>query len=189
MNSRVQVYGGIVLVLFIAFAILKYADSELSAALWHLRHGFHTEIGRTRIWVPMSFEADDPHGLPWLFMMKSPGIFVPGGGFITINFQRLPSPQSMELADSLLKKMGKDYGSSRAKVGERNATFAGRSGKCVEYDTESRLPSPLESYVVKGYEIQCRFDPDVSVMMIGSPRLKDDFYKIIQTAEPLKAKN
>jgi hypothetical protein len=78
---------------------------------------------------------------------------------------------------------------TKKKVGERTATFAGRSGTCVEYVPEigdPRINDFIREHDMR--EIDCRFD-DVAVMLIGTANLKGDFYNIIQTAEPVRRKN
>lgn len=182
MNRRLKAYGFIALILGAASLVIKYDYADLSALAWHIRHGSHVNVGGVRVPIPMSFEASDPSGLPSLLITRSRGLLWHEGGLVDIDFRRMPSPEDEEVLVALLPK-----GSStikRKKIGERAATFAGRQGKCVEYHTQLIDPR----LVIKSYEIYCRFNGDVSARFMGSPTVKDNFYNIIQTAEPLGAK-
>jgi hypothetical protein len=182
-KRRVKLYGLVALVLLAVAGVMTYGNAELSTLVWHLRHGFHAEIGGIRVRVPLAYEADDPHGLSSLSITRLPSRLWRKGGFIIIDFQKLPSPEAMESADALLRKSDPGTGMKRIRVGERTAIFAGRQGTCVEYNAETVRPP------VSGYEIQCRFGADVSVELIGSPDLKNDFYEMIRTAEAVRRKN
>lgn len=188
MKKRLKVYGLIVATLLATAFLVTFWSTELSAISWHLRHGFHADLGGVRVRVPFSYEASDPHGLPSLWIDRLPGVLWRDGGFIFLDFQRLPSPEAIEAAESLLKSKGKDIGISRMRVGERTAMFAGKQGKCIEYNTRASLPEPLKGYAMTGFEIQCRFGDDVSASLMGSPTLKNDFYNIIQTAKLINEK-
>lgn len=183
MKTRLKIYGFVALAVLAAAGVMTYGNAELSTLVWHLRHGFHAEIGGIRVRVPLAYEADDPHGLSSLSITRLPSRLWHKGGVIIIYFQKLPSPEAMESADALLRKSDPGTGMKRMRVGERTAMFAGRQGTCVEYNAEIVRPP------VNGYEIQCRFGADVSVELIGSPDLKNDFYDMIRTAEAVKRKN
>ena len=183
MTKRVAIYGTLLTVLMLASAAAHYYSTELLAVVWHARHGFHAQIGDIRVRVPLAYEADDAHGLPWSSISRMPGRFSGPGGFILFDFQKLPSPADMEAADALLRQKGFNAQFQNVKLAERSATFAGRKGRCIEYGVE------IVELRQKGTDIDCRFEGDVSAHFIGSSSLRDDFYKIIQTAEPVKKKN
>ncbi|HET9839488.1 MAG TPA: hypothetical protein VFR84_14750 [Candidatus Angelobacter sp.] len=164
-------------------AVFDYAYSELSALVWHVRHGFHTEVWGTRLLVPLSYEADEPNGLPSLSITKLPGHFSGAWGVILIDLRSRISPEGVEAADALARQRGIKAVIDKARVGERPAVFAGRQGKCVEYRNE------VVEYRLQGFEIVCGFEGEVSVQFLGSPKLKDDFYRIIQSAEAVKGKS
>lgn len=179
MKKRAIIYGTLIVAPIIAWAAAHYCATELSDVAWHIRHGFHTQIRDVRVQVPLAYQADDMHGLPWFSISRSPGRFSGPGGFIIFDFRRLPSPEDMEAAEALLRQKDTQIRVRRVKLAERPATFAGRQGKCVEY---SELP-------LADTEIDCRFDGDASAQFIGSSNLKNNFYNIIQTAEPVQRKN
>jgi hypothetical protein len=180
--KRLAIYGMLIVVLTIAWAAAHYYSTELSAVLWHARHGFHAHIGDIRVRVPLAYEADDPHGLPWSSISRMPGRFSGPGGFIMFDFRRLPTPEDIEAGETLLRQRGFKIQVQRVKLAERPAVFAGRRGRCIEYSAEI-------GELQLGAAIDCRFDGDLSVQLIGSSNLRDDFYNIIQTAEPVKRKN
>ncbi|HEY5028187.1 MAG TPA: hypothetical protein VIK39_07240 [Candidatus Angelobacter sp.] len=182
MKKRLKVYGFVALTLGAASLVIKYGYADLSALAWHIRHGSHVNGGGVRVPVPISFEASDPAGLPSVLITRSRGLLWHEGGLIDIDFRRMPSPEDEEVLVALLPKSSSTI--KRTKIGERAATFAGRQGKCVEYNTQLIAPG----LVIKSYEIYCRFNGDVSARFMGSPKIKDNFYNIIQTAEPLGAK-
>jgi hypothetical protein len=186
-KTRIKIYGFAALALLATAYAMTYAENELSALVWHVRHGFHTQIGDVRVRVPLGYEADDPHGLPSFSISKFPGRLSGLGGFITFNFRRLPSLDAMEAAmdaaDVQLRLKGVKTQVQRVKLAERSVTFAGRQGICVEYSAE------IVELRLRSSEIDCRFDGDVSVQYIGSSNLRDDVYNIIQTAEPVTRKN
>lgn len=173
------VYSSIITLLLIAWVAAHDFSTELSAAAWHARHGFHTQIGDVRVQVPLAYEADDD----LLSISRMPGRLSGPGGFIMFHFGRFPSPEDMEAAEALLRQKGFKAQVQKVKLAERSTTFAGRQGRCVEYSTE------IVELRLQGAEIDCRFDGDVSVQLIGSSNLRNDFYNIIQTAEPAKRKD
>ena len=178
MKKRVVIYGTLIVVVALAWAAAHYYSTELSAVVWHVRHGFHTQIRDVRVRVPLAYQVDDTHGLPWFSFTRLPGRLSGPGGFIMFDFRRLPSPEDMEAAEALLRQKDTQTQVQRVRLAERPATFAGRQGRCVEY---SVLP-------LQDAEIDCRFDGDASVQFIGSSNLRDGFYRMIQTAEPVKRK-
>jgi hypothetical protein len=182
-KARLKVYGLIVLTLAAAVAVISYANSELSALVWHVRHGFHAEVWGIKLLVPLSYEADEPQGLPSLSITKLPGHFSGPGGDILIDLRSRISPEGLEAADALARQRGIKPVIDKVRVGERPAVFAGRQGKCVEYRTE------VVEYRLQGFEIVCGFEGEVSVQFLGSPNLKGDFYHIIQSAEAVKGKS
>lgn len=94
----------------------------------------------------------------------------------------------MQAAEAMLHQ-GKP-GVTKTKIGERKAMFAGRAGTCVEYIPEagnSRIDELIRQSDKR--DIDCWFDGDVNVQLMGSANLKNDFYDIIQTAEPVTRKN
>lgn len=175
-------------VLVALFALLEAADyflAETMALAWHVRNGFHAEIGGIRVHVPLSYEAEDPHGLSFLDITRLPARFRDGGsGVITINFMKQPSPEAIQSREEMLAQGRATL--KRTKVGESKTAFAGRPGICVEYVMQLKTASipPVDEY-----GIQCQFNGDVNVSLIGSDRLRNDFYEIIQSAEPVKGKN
>ena len=171
------------LTLAAAVAVVGYSYNELSAIAWHVRHGFHTEIAGIRLSVPLAYEAEDPHGLPSLSITKLPGHFSSAGGFILIDLHSRRTPEGIEAAEALARQRGMKPAIDRIREGERAAVFAGRQGKCVEYRTEVAQPR------LRGFEIVCGFEGEVSAQFLGSPTLKSDFYRIIQSAEPVKGKS
>ena len=179
MKKRLAIYGSLSVGLIIAWTAAHYCAVELSAVVWHVRHGFHTQIRNVRVQVPLAYQADDTHGLPWFSISRMPGRFIGPGGFIIFDFRRLPSPEDMEEAEALLRQKDTQTHVQRVRLAERPATFAGRQGRCVEYS----------ELTLEDAEIDCRFDGDVSAQFIGSSNLRNDFYKIIQTAEPVKRNN
>jgi hypothetical protein len=181
-KKRVVIYGTLIIVLTLAWEANSYA-TELSAVMWHVRHGFHTQIGDIKVRVPLAYEADDPHRLPSHSISRMPGRLSGPGGIIMFDFQRrLPSPEQMKAAEALLQKKGFKSPLQIVKVAERPAVFAGRPGKCIEYSAEV-------GELALGTEIDCGFEGDVSAQYIGSSNLRDDFYNIIQTADRVKRKN
>lgn len=189
MKRRLSAYSLILLALLSAAGVMRYAGTELSAFAWHLRHGFHAHVAHTRIPVPFSYEADDPAGLPSISLMRFPGLLWREAAIIDFDFRGLSSPQKVEAGDGLLKQSGKVARVTRARVGERDATFAGRQGRCVEYSTRFTLSPRLTGYEMNEFQILCGFGPDVSATFMGSPKLKNDFYSIVESAQPLQTKN
>jgi hypothetical protein len=163
-KKRLAIYGSLSVGLIIAWTAAHYCAVELSAVVWHVRHGFHTQIRNVRVQVPLAYQADDTHGLPWFSISRMPGRFIGPGGFIIFDFRRLPSPEDMEEAEALLRQKDTQTHVQRVRLAERPATL-------------------------EDAEIDCRFDGDVSAQFIGSSNLRNDFYKIIQTAEPVKRNN
>jgi hypothetical protein len=183
MTKRLLIYGTLIAVLTLAWAAAHYCSTELSAVLWHIRHGSHAEIEGIRLTVPLTYEADDPGGLPSLSIMKLAGHLSGPGGIIMIDLRSRLSLEALEAADAPARQRGIKPEIDQVRLGDRPATFAGRRGKCVEYRTEVMQPR------LQGFEIVCGFEGDVSVQFIGSSNLRDDVYNIIQTAEPAKRKN
>jgi len=178
-KKRLAVYTLIIALLLVAWVAVHDFSTELSALAWHAQHGFHAQIGDFRVQVPLAYEADDSFSIS-----RMPGRLTGPGGFIMFDFQqRLPSPEQREAAEALIKKKGYKLPLQTVKVAERPAAFAGRPGKCIEYS-----PAIAELRLVTA-EIDCNFDGDVSVQFIGSGNLRNDFYNIIQTAEPAKRKD
>jgi hypothetical protein len=140
--------------------------------------------------VPLSYEADDPHGLPSLAIVRLPARSWHGSGFISIDFGKQPSPEAVEAAHVLLEEKGFNTGTKRTKVGELEATLAGRPGRCVEFnlqDDNTVVNALIAQNDIR--EIVCQFSGDVSASLLGSANLKRDFYEIIQTAETTQRKN
>lgn len=184
MKRRLEVYGAIVLALVVVWAVLDYFSVEAGDFVWHLRHGFHAEVGGIRVMVPFSYQADSPQGLPELTLIKSGGRISHGGGFISIDF-RHPSPQAVEAVEAMLPNKLV----TRKRVGDRAVTFAGRSGTCVEYIpqiSDSRINEIIQATDPR--DIDCWFG-DLGVELLGSSNLKEDFYNIIRAAEPVQRKN
>jgi hypothetical protein len=184
----VKVYVLIPLVLLAAAGAMKYYFAEISALAWHVRHGFHAELRGIRVRIPLPCEADDPAGLPTLLITKYAGHAWPGGGFISIDFRKQPSPEAIQVAQAMLPKGS--AGVRRTKVGEQPAIFAGRQGTCIEYKPEvgdSRIDELIRQRDMR--DIDCWFDGGINVQLIGSANLENDFYNMIQTAEPVKRKN
>ena len=171
----------IIALLLIAWVAVNDFSTELSALAWHARHGFHTQIGGIRVQVPLAYEADDSSSIS-----RMPGRLTGPGGLIMFNFQKTLSPEDMETrmkaAEAQLRQRSFKAQVQKVKLAERAATFAGRKGRCVEYGVDVVEPR------LHSAEIDCSFDGDVSVQLIGSSNLRDDFYNIIQTAEPVKRK-
>lgn len=182
MKKRLKLYGLVIVGLVAATILIQYGFAELSAIAWHVRHGFHAEVGGIRLRVPLLYEADDPHGLPSLFISRSPGLLGPGG-FITVDFQKLPTKEQRDAAEGLLKEKGFQSGITEVRAGKRIVSLAGRQGTCTEYNVT------MNKLRINSYEINCQFSGDVSTMLMGSARLKNDFYSIIESAQPLEAKN
>ena len=135
-------------------------------------------------YVPLSYETDDPKGLPELTMIRRSGRLWHGGGIVMIDFHH-PSPEAVQAVESMLPNKLV----TRNKVGERAVTFAGRPGTCIEYipqATDSRLNEIIKA--LDSRDIDCWFG-DVAAQLIGTTKLADDFYNIIQTAEPIRRKN
>ena len=168
----------------VAWATLDYFSVEALNLVWHLQHGFHAEVGGIRMRVPLTYEADAPNGLPELTITRISGRAWHGGGFIMINFRR-PSTEAEEAALAMLPNKLV----TRQKVGERALTFAGRPGMCVEYIPHAG-DSLLNHYLqaMNARDIDCWFG-DVGVELLGSAKLKDDLYNIIQTAQPIGRNN
>ena len=188
--TRVSVYVIVVSALLVTAGAAKRYYTEITHLAWHARHGFHAEIGGIRVHVPLSWEAEDPHGAPSLDMIRLPGHFWQGFGSVSISFWKLPPPEAEEAAAALLQKKGFRIGEKRTKVEERTAVFAGKPGKCVEYISafdDSRINKLIRESDMRN--IECRFGSNVSVELIGSANLKDDVYDIIQTAEPVQKTN
>ena len=184
MKRRLKIYLVIVLAAVGAWTTLNYFSVETMALVWHLQHGFHAELGGIRMRVPLSFQAHSPKGLPELTMIRFGGHVWKGGGLITIDF-RHPGPEAMQTIEARLPNKLV----TRTRIGERPVTFAGRSGMCVEYIPQvddSRANQYIQA--MNPRDIDCWFG-DVGVEMIGTANLKDDFYNIIQTAEPIRRKN
>lgn len=188
MSGRVKVYVFIPLFLLAAAGAMKYYFTEISALAWHVRHGFHAELRGIRVRIPLPYEADDPAGLPTLLITKYAGHAWHGGGFISIDFRKQPSPEAIRVAEAMLPK-GR-AGLKRTKVGEQPAMFAGRAGTCTEYKAQvgdSRIDELIRQLDMRA--IDCWFDGGINVQLIGSANLESDFYNMIQTAEPVKGKN
>jgi hypothetical protein len=184
-KRRIRAYIIVVVALIVAYGAIIYSSTEISALIWHARHGFHAELGGIRVRVPFGYEASDFAGPTSLLIIKQAGHFQRGAATITVDFQRQPSLEAMQRAESMRPKGDV----TRKKVGERTATFAGRSGTCVEYVPEfvdPRISELMREHDMR--EIDCRFG-DVAVELIGTANLKDDFYDIIQTAEPVRRKS
>jgi hypothetical protein len=183
-KRRLKVYGGIALAVVVAWAALDYFSVETAALAWHVRHGFHAELGGIRMRVPLSYEADDPTGLPGLTMIRRSGRLWRGGGIITIDFNQ-PSPEALQAIEA----MHPNKLIEKNKVGERTVTFAGRTGTCIEYipqTTDTLLNELIKA--TGSRDIDCWFG-GVGVELLGTASLKEDFYNIIQTAEPTGRKN
>lgn len=91
------------------------------------------------------------------------------------------------MAEARLAKRG--LGMKRKSVGERTDVLAGRPGKCIEsipVIDQVRLQQDFEKRDMR--DIECSFGDDVEVEFIGTGNLKDDFYNMIQTAEPVQRK-
>ncbi len=185
MKRRIKAYIIVVIALIVAYSASIYSSTEISALIWHARHGFHAQLGGIRVRVPLAYEASDAAGPTSLLIIKQAGHLQRGGATIIVDFQKLPSLEAMQTAEAMLRKPAV----TNKKVGERTATFAGRSGTCVEYVPE--FADPRINELIREHdmrEIDCRFG-DVAVSLIGTANLKDDFYDIIQTAEPVRRKS
>jgi hypothetical protein len=184
-KKRFKIYGSILLSLIAVYALVTFGNADLSAITWHLRHGFHVDLLHTRLRVPFTFEADDAEAHS-IWLARRPGILWHEGGFIWFNFASVSSPEALEAAEAILQKRGfkpPESPVNRSRVGEQATVFAGHPGRCLEYNLK------MVDLHIDAYEIHCWFSGDVETMFLGSPRLRDDFYNIIQTAEPLTVKN
>jgi hypothetical protein len=109
----------------------------------------------------------------------------PGGGFITVDFHPYPPPGAMDRIQAILAKKGM----TRTRVSERSVAFAGRSGSCVE--SIEKIGERVLDEIARANDfryINCWFG-DVAVTFMGTADLKDDFYRIIQSAEQVQRKN
>lgn len=159
-------------------ATIGYFSTELSAAFWHLRHGFYTEVGGVRLRVPLAYEASDSDGLATLSMTRMAGNLWHGSGEISIDFHKQPSPEAVRM----LEFRGVPR---KTKIGEQTASFAGRAGNCVESIPQTGndlLQNLMREHDFR--EIDCWFGGNVEVSLRGTANLKDDFYSIIRTAAP-----
>jgi hypothetical protein len=181
----VSVYVIVLAALLVTAVTIKEYFTEITNLVWHGRHGFHAELGGIRVRIPLSYEAEDPHGLPSLLIMRLSSHLWRGSGFINIDFRKQPTPEAMQAAEAMLPKGS--VGVKRTKVGERTAVFAGRQGTCVEFIPE--IDNSLINKLIRERDIRdidCRFGSDLSVRFMGSVNLKSDFYNVIQTAESVK---
>jgi hypothetical protein len=175
-KKRLRMYVIAIVAIVAVITAIGYFYTELSATVWHLRHGFHAEVGGIKVRIPLAYETDGSNGLASLLITRMSGNMWHGGGAISIDFHKQPSPEVVRLLESrgAMKK---------TKIGQQTASFAGRSGNCVESTPQTgneRLQRSMQSIDFR--EIRCWFGGDVEVTFRGTANLKNDFYSIIQSA-------
>jgi hypothetical protein len=180
--KRAIMYGMLIVVLLIAWRAAHYYSTELSPVVWHAQHGFHAEVNGIRLRVPLAYEVLESPGLPTIMMIRQSAHLWHGGGMIDINFHKPPSPEAIQLMESM--GVGR-----KAIIGEQTATLAGRPGKCVEGIPQFGNPG-LDEAIRKSnvLEIDCWFGGEVEVTFQGTPNLKDEFYAVVRDAEPVQRK-
>ena len=169
--------------MLVSYAI-RYRQ-EVSALIWHARHGSHAEINGIKVQVPLLYEAEDSDGVTSLVLTKFGGTLQPGGGFIMVSFLPHPSSEAQQRVDALMTKRAV----TKTKVEERTVVFAGRSGSCIE--SISKTGNQVVDEIFRTHDlcnIDCRFG-DVTVKFGGSANLKDDLYRMIQSAQQVGWKN
>lgn len=181
MKGRWKIYLGIVLAVVVVGQAVVYFPVETSALVWHIKHGFHAELGDIRVHVPFSYEASDPQGLGYISLSRYSGKFWDGFSDITIDLQNRNHAGNLP---SVMERLG------LKKVYEQPTTFAGRSGVCVDYthDVQDTGGDPVAHVLLLTRETFCVFGDSAIVHFMGTPDLKEDFYKILETAEPIRRK-
>lgn len=180
MNKRLRMYAIVIVAIVAVMSAIGYFYTELSATVWHLRHGFHAEVGGVRVKIPLAYETSGSNGLPSLLITRMGGNMWHGGAAISIDFHKKPSPELVRLLElrGAMKK---------TKIGEQTAVFAGRSGTCVESIPQTgneRLQMGIQSMDYR--EIECWFGGNVEVTFRGTGNVKPDFYTVVQSATAIQ---
>lgn len=171
--------------LLVIGAALDYFRVESWTLAWHVRHGFHAELGDLRLRVPFLYEADDPNGLPWIDITHYPGRVSKGFSLITVDFHPPRSAEDWRSGrwETVMQKMG------LKRVRERSIAFAGRPGECFEYIQDQSGTQEAARRLIQGTgQIFCSFG-NVDVDFMGTTSLEDEFYGFIQAAESVHRKN
>jgi hypothetical protein len=181
-RKRVAIYGAIIALLLMAWAVADYYSTEIFAVFWHVRHGSHAEVNGIRLPVPLAYEVLESPGLPQLGMIRFAGHAWRGGGMIDINFHKQPSPEVLRLLQS--------RGLMKSQVlGEQKATLAGTPGKCVEGIPETGNAQLQKLIRDRDFlEIDCWFAGEVEITFRGMANLKNEFYSVIWGAVPVEVK-
>jgi hypothetical protein len=158
---------------------------EVSTLLWHLKHGNHADLGPYRFRVPLSYEVDDPHGLPSLSITKFPNHLQLGHAMIWIEWRKhsaVEEPGSHQF-DQMLQRM------RAQKIADRSVNLSDSRGACVEYKYDRSAEDPRIVALINSEQINCVFEGDFVARFTGSPELKDDFYQMLRTAQRVKGKS
>lgn len=195
MRGRWKIYLAIVVSLIIVIEGDSYYWGNISALFWHIRHGFHVELGDIRVQVPLLYEADDPHGLAYITLTSLVRRVRPGFSFIFINVQKRGPSQRTPSQVLEMQALGLE------RINERKLTFAGRLGTCVEFSRVSKsreeilaaappnAKQAMARWLNSIVDIRCAFGDDTDVSFLGTDNLRDDFYKILQHAEAIRLKS
>lgn len=185
-------YKKTLLAVLLVTIILVPARPEVSAAFWHLRHGFTAEADGITFKVPFCYRRLEHYASPSdssLFLINKPGffrsVFTSSGqadyAIFYISANSLPAAGRTHemIIDSLSKTyLRGDY----KKTAERTLTLAGQPGRCVEFTFFLMHTEKHQSD--NSVTIFCRFGDSAQAEFDGTPKTVSDFYDILQTAKP-----
>jgi hypothetical protein len=189
-SKKYKAFCTLCAVIVIAAGAANCFMPETIAIAWHVRHGFSAETNRLRFKIPLLYSADvDRQG-------QSIQITTLSGAAR----YRLTSPEQFKMALIDVRAAQPARGSAEQDVatrrdlmarlgyqhqGQRDAMLAGTTGKCMEYAGPPIGDSGVH-FGTKNIEIHCTFGDFLSASFTGTPGAVNDFYELLQSAEPIK---
>ena len=168
----------VILISVVTFAIvvadLYRFGGYIPALIWHVRHGNHVEVNGIRFQVPFGYKSRNS---------RFPAVVVfdrqdeNASALIQVYFLHRASA---EPGSNLTQEQIKSFGIHQ--TGKRKTTLAGHDGACIEYSVTFGTASSLA-------QAECSFGTDLHTSFFGTPSKITDFYKFMETAQPVQRNN
>jgi hypothetical protein len=168
-----------------------YFRPESAAIFWHQRHGDFVDADDVRLHVPSAYVADG--GRRGAILIVEPGLFAiswyPRGmqrvGKMEFWFQDKNALLKPVWGQRIREYMGSIFMARNFHhVADRAYSLAGRDGICSEYS----ITSGVFDFGTR-FNIVCTFGEDGYAEFEGTSPSAADFYKIIESAQPVTRKN
>lgn len=161
-----------------AFVALCLIQANVFAFAWHLRYGFHREFNGIRFSVPLFYEETKGAAMNQFSILALPSPLHKSSSYISVSFRPWTADKPLQpLSRIEARAIGMRFSS------ERTASFASRSGKCVEYlENQMRLP-PYSNTSSGLLWITCRFGDEFEANFDGTQSAVQEFYDFIASAK------